>query len=98
MDLPDAVSAVISRRQPAGRLRSAQDAPGRAGWTAARTGQRRSTVRAPAGYVLDRVQLGVLVRDSGLLPGPGPLEGEIPRWFRSCRSRSRPILVPCEAR
>ena len=29
-----------------------------------------------AGHVLDPVQLGVPVRIGGLLPGPGPLEGD----------------------
>ena len=40
--------------------------------------KREAPAREPAGHVLDPVQLGVLVRVGGLLPGPGPLEGDLP--------------------
>jgi hypothetical protein len=77
VEVPDAVGAVIGRAQPdrvfARRPASAVARPDR---------QRpelikgKAPVRVMAGHVLDPVQLGVPVRITGLLPGPGPLEGD----------------------
>jgi len=38
-----------------------------------------AAVREVGGDVLDPVQLGILVRVGGLLPGPGPLEADAAR-------------------
>jgi len=76
VEVADAVGAVVGRAEPDGPL-----AAGPAGPMAGADGQQpelvegEAAVRLGAGHVLDPVQLGLLVRVGGLLPGPGPLEG-----------------------
>src|SRR5260370_20121279 len=73
----DAGRAMVSRAEPEGVC-----APRPAGAVARADGQRpelaggEARVRIGAGHVLDPVQFGVPVRVGGLLPGPGPLEGD----------------------
>ena len=77
MEIADAVGAVVGRAQPGGAFARR---PAHA--VAGPDGQRpelvkgEAPVRVTAGHVLDPVQLGVPVRIMGLLPGPGPLEGD----------------------
>ena len=77
VEVADAVRAMVSRAVPDGVF-----APRPAGAVARADGQRpelvegEAPVRIGAGHVLDPVQFGVPVRVGGLLPGPGPLEGD----------------------
>ena len=77
LEVADAVGAVVGGAQPG---RPFARCP--AGPVARADGQRPELVEgeAPvgvmAGHVLDPVQLGVPVRITGLLPGPGPLEAD----------------------
>ena len=77
VEIPDAMGPVVSRAQP-GRAFALRPA----GPVAGPDGQRpelvkgKAAVRVGAGHVLDPVQLGVPVRITGLLPGPGPLEAD----------------------
>ena len=91
MEVPDAVGAVVGRGLPPG----SRPRPARRRWwagsTAARTRRTRNTGPGKRpGHLLDAVELGVVVRVGGLLPGLGALEGDTAS-SRICRSRSRPI-------
>ena len=77
VEVADAVGAVVGGAQP-GRAfaRRPAGAVARAGWTAARTGRRRST---GPGNGWSRTRSGPAWRPGpgpGLFPGPGPLEGD----------------------
>jgi hypothetical protein len=77
VEVADAAGAVVGRAQP-GRAFARR----RAHAVTRPDGQRpelvkgEAPVRVMAGHVLDPVQLGVLVRIGGLLPGPRPLEAD----------------------
>jgi len=77
VEVADPVGAVVGGAQPGGPFARR---PARA--VAGPDGQRPELVEGEAsvwimaGHVLDPVQLGVLVRVGGFLPGPDPLEGD----------------------
>ena len=87
------VGAVVGRRQP---VRSGPARP--AGAVNGADRQRpelvesEAPVREPGRHVLDPVELGVLVRVGGLLPGPGPLEGDL-AFVQGLTQPSRPIAT-----
>ena len=77
MEVADAVGAMVGRAQPGGPL-ARRPAHAVAGPDRQRPElvEGEAAVRVMAGHVLDPVQLGVLVRVMGFLPGPGALEAD----------------------
>ena len=78
VEVPDAVVAVVGRRQPV-RVLLAGPAGAVTGPDAQRPElvEREDTIGKPGDHLLDPVQLGVLGRVGGLLPGPGALKGDV---------------------